>query len=141
MCRIRSPAFAKQNNHMSDKKIIISPEVLETAKAELMAEKAKLLAELGHVSGDGQDHSAKFPEFGDKPDENAQEIEGYTTNLATKEILESNLRDIESALARIENGTYGTCKYCGNEIGEKRLLARPVASACMDCKTKLQQNG
>ena len=126
---------------MSEKKIIISPEVLEAAKTELLAEKAKISAELGHVAGVDHEHSAKFPEFGDKPDENAQEIEGYTTNLATKEILESNLRDIESALGRIEDGTYGTCKYCGNEIGEKRLLARPVASACVDCKTKLQQNG
>ena len=75
---------------------------------------------------------------GDKIDENAQEISEYTTNLATEKILESTLRDIEAALERIEKGTYGICKYCGQEIGKERMLARPVASACVECKTRLQ---
>ncbi len=123
---------------MSSKEVKIKPEVLVTIKKELQAQKEKIESELFKVANNSTDHSAKFPEFGDKPDENAQEIEGYTTNLATKEMLEANLRDINSSLKRIEDGTYGVCKYCGNEIGEKRLLARPVASTCIDCKTKLQ---
>ncbi len=126
---------------MTSTKANISPEALEQIKADLLSQKDKISGELHKVAGGGgSDTSAKFPEFGDKPDENAQEIEGYTTNLATKEILEHNLRDIENSLKRIEDGTYGICKYCGNEIGEKRLLARPVASACIDCKTKLQNS-
>jgi len=123
---------------MSSKEVKINPEVLAQIKTELQAQKEKIEHELNKVANDSTDHAAKFPEYGDKPDENAQEIEGYTTNLATKEMLEANLRDINSSLKRIEEGSYGVCKYCGNEIGEKRLLARPVASACVDCKTKLQ---
>jgi len=123
---------------MSGKEVKINQKVLAQIKTELQTQKEKIELELNKVANNSADHAAKFPEYGDKPDENAQEIEGYTTNLATKEMLEANLRDINSSLKRIEEGSYGVCKYCGNEIGEKRLLARPVASACVDCKTKLQ---
>ena len=125
---------------MSGKEVKINQKVLAKIKTELQAQKEKIELELNKVANNSTDHAAKFPVFGEKPDENAQEIEGYTTNLATKEMLETNLRDIISSLKRIEEGTYGICKYCGNEIGEKRLLARPVASACIDCKTKLQKS-
>jgi DnaK suppressor protein len=122
-----------------DKQITVSVETLAQIKAQLLADKARITAELAGISTtDSNETHAKFPELGDKIDESAQEIEGYTTNLATEKILEENLRDIEAALARIEAGTYGICKYCGQPIAEKRLEARPVASACVDCKQKLQ---
>lgn len=117
----------------------ISAEVLAQIKEQLLTDKARMEAELsGVATGDEKEMHATFPEYGDKSDENAQEIESYTTNLATEKILEDNLRDIVTALERIEDGTYGTCKYCGQLIAEKRLLARPVASACVECKQKLQ---
>jgi len=45
---------------------------------------------------------------------------------------------IDEALRKIENGTYGICELCGNEIEEERLKARPVASYCIECKRKLE---
>lgn len=113
---------------------------LETIKKGLEAEKKKITEELNVVSAKGE-YKAKFPELGDKPEENVQEIDEYSTNLATEKVLESALRDIEGALERIQKGTYGVCKYCGKEIGDKRLLARPVASACVECKSRLQKGG
>ncbi|MGH3008852.1 MAG: TraR/DksA family transcriptional regulator [Gaiellaceae bacterium] len=47
---------------------------------------------------------------------------------------ESVLGEIDAALARIENGTYGTCTNCGKEIPLERLEAYPWASLCIDCK-------
>ena len=44
------------------------------------------------------------------------------------------LSRIEEALKRIEQGDYGECASCGEEIGVKRLLARPVARLCITCK-------
>ncbi len=44
------------------------------------------------------------------------------------------LHKIEKSLERIERGTYGECESCGEEIGLKRLRARPVADFCIDCK-------
>lgn len=118
----------------------VSQEVLAQIKEQLLKDKADILRELGDVSEgeSNKDIHAKFPVVGEKPDEQAQEIEGYTTNLATERLLDDNLRDIEAALQRIEEGTYGICKYCHEPIAEKRLLARPVASACVSCKSKLQ---
>ena len=44
------------------------------------------------------------------------------------------LKKINEALQQIDRGEYGECTSCGDEIGVKRLLARPVASLCIDCK-------
>ncbi|MBU4216693.1 TraR/DksA family transcriptional regulator [Candidatus Parcubacteria bacterium] len=114
----------------------LSPEDIKKIKENLILERVEILKEVNDIT-DGADN-VKFPEFGDKLDENAQEIDEYTTNLATDKVLESSLRDIDKALERIENKTYGVCKYCHKPINPKRLLARPVASACVECKTKLQ---
>jgi DnaK suppressor protein len=47
---------------------------------------------------------------------------------------EQVLADIDSALQRIDDGTYGTCVNCGREIPVQRLEAYPAASLCIDCK-------
>lgn len=43
------------------------------------------------------------------------------------------LDDIDAALARLDDGTYGTCRGCGVDIPAGRLEARPVARTCVDC--------
>ena len=118
----------------------LSSENLEKIKADLIKRKEQILKDLKSLGANGEDSKLTFPEYGDKSDENAQEISEYTTNLAADQVLEKTLRDIDSALKRIENNTYGICKYCNEEIPEKRLIARPVASACVACKTKLQNS-
>ena len=44
------------------------------------------------------------------------------------------LREIEAALVRIDNGSFGTCVSCGKPIGEERLEAMPYATKCIECK-------
>jgi DnaK suppressor protein len=46
------------------------------------------------------------------------------------------IKKIKAALERIENGTYGICESCGEDITLKRLKARPVTTQCIDCKSK-----
>ena len=117
---------------------------LEGIKTDLLSRRKKLLSNLAELANkdnhEADDMVAKFPEYGDKPDENAQEISDYTTNIATEKVLEKTLEDVNKALERIEKGTYGTWKYCGRKIDQKRLVARPVASSCIACKTELQEN-
>ena len=130
--------MTKENKQGLDK------ETLEKITKDLEERKKKILADLGEIAkkenDSGEDeYKPAFPEYGDKPDENAQEIAEYTTNLAEEDLLEKIMRDIDSALDRIKKGTYGICKYCQKEIGEKRLLARPVANTCIACKIKLQK--
>jgi RNA polymerase-binding protein DksA len=49
------------------------------------------------------------------------------------------LTEIDAALGRIENGTYGVCQRCGNSIGGERLEALPWATLCIDCKRKQER--
>ncbi len=46
---------------------------------------------------------------------------------------------IEKTLEKIDQGTYGECEGCGDEIGAKRLVARPVASLCIACKDEQER--
>jgi RNA polymerase-binding protein DksA len=46
------------------------------------------------------------------------------------------LAQIERALTRIDDGTYGVCESCGNPIGKMRLMAFPRATLCMTCKQR-----
>jgi len=115
---------------------------IEKIKESLERRRVLLLQELKDLSKkdshEEDNKSAIFPNFGSKPDENAQEISEYSTVVMAEKVLEKTIEEIDDALERIKKGTYGICKYCGHEINEKRLLARPTASSCIDCKTKLQ---
>ena len=46
---------------------------------------------------------------------------------------------IDQALAKIESNEYGLCESCGEEVGIKRLEARPVAELCIDCKSEQER--
>ncbi len=46
---------------------------------------------------------------------------------------------INEALGRIEDGSFGICEECGEDISEERLKARPVTTLCIDCKTKAEE--
>lgn len=60
--------------------------------------------------------------------------QSFTIRLRERE--EKLLKKIESALARIADGSFGTCEECGEEIDVKRLAARPVTTLCIDCKSR-----
>jgi DnaK suppressor protein len=46
------------------------------------------------------------------------------------------IKKIKKALERIDDGTFGVCEKCGEDISTSRLNARPVTTLCIDCKTK-----
>lgn len=47
---------------------------------------------------------------------------------------------INEALQKIEDGTYGVCELCGEDISEKRLMARPVTTYCIECKKEEEES-
>ncbi len=49
-------------------------------------------------------------------------------------------KKIEDAIARIEDGTFGLCEVCGEQIGSERLEARPVTTLCIDCKESQEED-
>jgi DnaK suppressor protein len=121
----------------------LTQKFMDEMKTVLLEEKARLERELSkftrknpHVAGD---YETTYEEFGDKSDENAQEITQYLTDKPLEMQLEGLLRDVDKALDRMEKGLYGVCKYCDQTIEEKRLVARPTSSACVSCKKTLTQ--
>lgn len=112
-------------------------------ETELLAEEKRLRAELEEFAKqnpkNSTDYDAKFVNLGDKEDENAEEVDQFSTNLTLERTIESSLRDAEKALERIKKGTYGICKYCNKQIDEKRLRARPASSSCIECKKSFTQ--
>jgi DnaK suppressor protein len=50
------------------------------------------------------------------------------------------IRKIQAALQRIDDGSYGICDDCGEEIGVPRLKARPVTKLCINCKSKQEED-
>ena len=72
------------------------------------------------------------PNFADSSQVTAER--GEADALAAK-LLET-LAEVDAALGKIDNGTYGTCEQCGNEIADARLEAKPAARTCIDCASR-----
>lgn len=79
------------------------------------------------------------------PDDFADEIDSASSDSALafigrlRERERQLLQKIELSIRKIEEGTYGTCMMCGEDIGIKRLKARPVADLCIDCKSQQER--
>lgn len=65
--------------------------------------------------------------------EQAVELENQEVMEALDDDARAELRRIDQALARIDDGSYGECSLCGNDINPERLAALPSASTCIDC--------
>lgn len=124
-------------------KSTFSKEFLTKIKTLLLEEKDVLEKDLGKFTQKNSkvagDYNSNFPEYGDKDDENANEVAEYAAELPLEESFEKTLRDNVQALKRLEEGTYGICKYCKKPIDEKRLVARPTSNACVSCKKAITQ--
>lgn len=121
-----------------------TPEFIERMKDALLKEQERLERELSDIGTKDPKNAAQYettyPEMGgNSDDDNAMEITEYSDDISLKARLEKELSDTLSALKAVEKGTYGICKYCGKEIQEKRLEARPSSSSCIACKKALTQ--
>lgn len=110
-------------------------------KERLLQEKERIEAELAALGSKDPDKiDAEYPESGSNSDEdNASEITEYADIVSIEARMQSELKDVNKALKTLEEGKYGICKYCGKEIQEKRLEARPASSSCIACKKVLTQ--
>lgn len=116
--------------------------ILKTIQENLTEKKKELETEIGAIASKDTakagTYKSRFPDYGEKEDENATEVAVYSDRLAIEETLEKDLRDVNKALESIKKGTYGICKYCHKVIDEKRLIIRPTSSSCVECKKKLK---
>lgn len=78
--------------------------------------------------------------FGKREEEAAEAIK-LETRIAQEKRLVVQLRAVERALGKLEDGTYGRCDECGGEIAPERLEIRPQASFCITCKAARDKEG
>ncbi|MCX6780558.1 MAG: TraR/DksA C4-type zinc finger protein [Candidatus Magasanikbacteria bacterium] len=114
-----------------------SNEFLAEIKTALEEQKTRLTRQLGDLTD--KETGSAFPNYGEGEDESAEEVATYDSNLQLIDSMGSEMRDVNESLGRLEKGTYGTCKYCGEQIDEQRLRARPTSSSCVACKKALTQ--
>ncbi len=98
----------------------------------LDAWKGELMFEVGRTVHHMQDEAANFPD----PNDRATQESEFGLELRTRDRERKLLRKIDLALIRIEEGTYGFCDETGEEIGMKRLEARPVATLCLEAQER-----
>jgi RNA polymerase-binding transcription factor DksA len=110
----------------------------EIFKKKLEEEKARLESELssiGRINPDNPgDWEAVPVDAGTReadPNDRADQVEDYETNTAILKQLETQLKDVNDALAKFEDGTYGICEVSGDPIEEGRLNANPAARTCV----------
>lgn len=106
-------------------------ELLEQFKDQLKGKKEEILAEVGKTLNEMTDQTSNIPD----PNDRATIESGRSFELRIRDRERKLLSKIEEALVRIEEGEFGVCDGCGEDIGQKRLEARPVTTLCIDCKT------
>ena len=110
----------------------MSDEQLEHFRQLLLAWKRELMEEVDRTMHHMKDDASNPPD----PNDRATQETEFGLELRTRDRERKLLKKIESALDRIDNGTYGYCEETGDEIGLRRLEARPVATLCVEAQER-----
>lgn len=102
--------------------------ILETWKRDLMQEVDRTVLHM-------KDEAANFPD----PNDRATQESEFSLELRTRDRERKLIRKIEEAIKRIDDGSYGYCNETGEEIGVKRLEARPVATLSLEAQERRER--
>jgi DnaK suppressor protein len=116
---------APGEEYMSDGMLDHFRQILSTWKQELMEEVDRTVHHM-------KDEAANFPD----PNDRATQESEFGLELRTRDRERKLLKKIEQALSRIEDGAYGFCSETGEEIGLRRLEARPVATLTVEAQER-----
>lgn len=114
----------KGEAYMSDEMIAHFRKILSAWKKELMEEVDRTVHHM-------QDEAANFPD----PNDRATQESEFTMELRARDRERKLIKKIDESLAALDDHEYGLCEECGEEIGIRRLEARPTATLCIECKT------
>jgi DnaK suppressor protein len=103
-------------------------EILSSWKKDLMMEVDRTVTHM-------KDEAANFPD----PNDRATQEEEFSLELRTRDRERKLIRKIDEAIKRIEDGSYGYCLETGEEIGIKRLEARPVATLSIEAQERRER--
>lgn len=114
----------------------MKPEKLELFRVMLNQKITDLLEDAGKtVSEMTSGVKENFPD----PNDRASLEADRNFELRIRDRERKLIAKMQEAIRRIDDGTFGICDSCGGPISEKRLLARPVTTQCIECKTKQEK--
>jgi RNA polymerase-binding protein DksA len=119
--------------------------VVDTAhlRQRLLDERQRVLDAIENIHSENPGSLGEETEEPTFQDNHLGDVATATFDREMASTLEENsthvLGEIDAALARIEEGTYGVCERCGEPIGEERLDALPWAKLCIDDKRKQER--
>ena len=118
-----------------EKQTTLKPEKMETYKALLTQKINELLSEAGKTVSEMTNGKENYPD----PNDRASLESDRNFELRIRDRERKLIMKMQEAIKRIEDGVFGICDVCGGPISEKRLMARPVTTLCIDCKTKQEK--
>ena len=113
----------------------MNKEQLEHFRTILSSWKRDLMEEVDRTVLHMKDEAANFPD----PNDRATQESEFSLELRTRDRERKLIRKIDEAIKRIEDGSYGYCLETGEEIGIKRLEARPVATLCVEAQERRER--
>jgi len=113
----------------------MSKDQLEHFRQILVTWKRDLMEEVDRTVSHMKDEAANFPD----PNDRATQEEEFSLELRTRDRERKLIRKIDEALKRVEDGSYGYCLETGEEIGIKRLEARPVATLSIEAQERRER--
>jgi DnaK suppressor protein len=113
----------------------MSKEQLDHFRRILVSWKRDLMMEVDRTVSHMKDEAANFPD----PNDRATQEEEFSLELRTRDRERKLIRKIDEALGRIEDGSYGYCLETGEQIGVKRLEARPVATLSIEAQERRER--
>lgn len=102
----------------------------KTLRKRLEAERRRLMAELERLAVTEQENPGYSTHIAD----DATEVFENAKNQALRQNLQRLLGQVNDALAKFDQGTYGLCEVCGDTIDRARLKALPYATLCLKCQ-------
>jgi len=107
---------------------------MDALRQTLVDRKAELEVELGRLTAPPTTGAAVS--FGKRVGDGTTEAVERLSTTATARSITHSIEDIDRALVKIDDGTYGKCDVCGEDIGVPRLDALPAASRCVECAAR-----
>jgi DnaK suppressor protein len=109
---------------------------LTTRRAEIQGEIDRLAAELESF---GVEQEMEHGSLGNHMAEDGSSVQEQERILAVSADLQDIATQIDTALTRLDEGTYGVCERCGKKINPERLEAFPYVAYCIDCQTIVER--
>ncbi len=103
----------------------------DAVAGHLRAQRERLAAEIERLTAPPE--SGATVSFGKRVGDGTTEAVERISTTATARSLAASLGEVDRALAKLDDGTYGTCDGCGAAISPARLEARPAAAVCIEC--------